>query len=72
MMYHNPQAVVQVNWKRSESFSIERLVRQCCPLSPLLSVLALEPLPRMLRSEEASSALRGVPFAGSLLAKVST
>ena len=35
MMYHNPQAVVQVNRKRLEAFTIERSVRQCCPLSPL-------------------------------------
>ena len=30
MMYHNPQAVVQVNEKRSEAFVIERSVRQGC------------------------------------------
>ena len=40
MMYHNPQAVVQVNGRRSSVFAIERSVRQGCPLSPLLYVLA--------------------------------
>ena len=43
MLYHNPQAVVQVNGRRSRAFAIERSVRQGCPLSPLLYVLALEP-----------------------------
>ena len=42
MMYHNPRAVVQVNGRRLRAFAIERLVRQGCPLSPLLYVLALE------------------------------
>ena len=51
MMYHNPQAVVQVNGRRSRVFAIERSVRQGCPLSPLLYVLALEPLLRRLRDE---------------------
>ena len=31
MMYHNPQAVVQVNGRRSRVFAIERSVRQGCP-----------------------------------------
>ena len=31
MMYHNPQAVVQVNGRRSRVFAIERSVRQACP-----------------------------------------
>ena len=46
MTYHNPQAVVQVNGRRSRVFAIERSVQQGCPLSPLLYVLALEPLLR--------------------------
>ena len=44
ILYHNPQAVVQVNGRRSGAFAIEQSVRQGCPLSPLLYVLALEPL----------------------------
>ena len=35
MMYHNPQAVVQVNGRRSGAIAIERSVKQGCPLSPL-------------------------------------
>ena len=42
MMYHNPHAVVQVNKRRSRALSIERSIRQGCPLSSLLYVLALE------------------------------
>ena len=71
MMYHNPQAVVQVNGRRSRVFAIERSVRQGCPLSPLLYFLALEPLLRRLRDERTSPALRVVPFAGPLTARVS-
>ena len=71
IMYHNPQAVVQVNGRRSEVFWIERSVRQGCPLSPLPYVLALEPLLRRLRDERTSLSLHGVPFAGPLTARVS-
>ena len=71
MEYHNPQAVVQVNGRRSGVIAIERSVRQGCPLSPLLYVLALEPLLRRLRVEGTSPALRGIPFVGRLAARVS-
>ena len=71
MMYHKPQAVVQVNGRRSGVIAIERSVRQGCPLSPLLYVLALEPLLRRLRDEGASPALRGITFVGCLAARVS-
>ena len=71
MMYHNPQAVVKVNRRRSRAFAIDCSVQQGCPLSPLLYVLALEPLLRRLRDEGANPTLRGVPFAGPLLARVS-
>ena len=71
MMYHNPQAVVQVNGRRSGAFAIERSVWQGYPLSPLLNVLALEPLLRKLRHEGKNSALWGVPFVGPLTARVS-
>ena len=71
MMYHNPQAVVKVNGRRSRVFAVERSVRQGCPLSPLLYVLALEPLLRRLRDRTTNPALRGVPFAGRLTARLS-
>ena len=71
MMYHNRQAVLQVNGRRSRVFAIECSVRQGRPLSPLLYVLALEPLLRRLRDEKTNPVLRGVPFAGPLMARVS-
>ena len=71
MMYHNPQAVVQVNRRHSRVFAIERLVRQGCPLSPLLYVLALEPLLRRLRDVGTNPALRSIHFASPLTARVS-
>ena len=71
MMYHNPQAVVQVNRRRSRAFAIERSVWQGCPLSPLHYVLVLDPQLRRLRDEGTNLALHGVPFAGPLTARVS-
>ena len=71
MMYHNPQAVVQVNGRRSRVFAVERSVRQGCTLSPLLYVLEFEPLLRRLRDEETSPTLRGIPFVGCIAARVS-
>ena len=71
MMYHNPQAVVQVNGRHSGVFAIEHSVRQGCPLSPFLYVLALEPLLRRLRDRTTTPALHGVPFACPLSARVS-
>ena len=71
MMYHNPQAEVQVNGRRSRAFAIERSVQKGCPLCPLPYVFGLEPLLRRLRDEGTNPALHGVPFAGPLTAKVS-
>ena len=71
MMYQNPQAVVLVNGRRSGVIAIERSVRQGCPLSPLLYVLALEPLLCRLRDEGTSPALRGIPFVDRFAARVS-
>ena len=71
MMYHNPQAVVQVNGRRSRAFAIERSVWQGFPLSPLLYVQALEPLLRRLRDEGTNPVPRGVPLAGPLSARLS-
>ena len=71
MLYHNPQAVVQVNGRRSRTFAIERSVQQGCPLSPLLYVLPLEPLFRRLRDERTRPALRGISLTGNIRAKIS-
>ena len=35
MMYHDPQAVMRMNGKRSGAFAIERSVQQGCPLCPV-------------------------------------
>ena len=70
-MYHNPQAVVQVNGKSLGAFAIKRSVRQDCPFSPLLYILAVEPLLRRVRDERARPALRGIPLAGRVQAMVS-
>ena len=71
MLYHKPQAVVQVNGRRSRAFAIERSVRQGCPSSPFLYVLALEPLLRELRDERTRPDLHGITLTGSVRAKIS-
>ena len=71
MMYHNPQAVVQVNGRRSGVIAIERSVQQGSSLSPHLYVLELKPLLHRLRDEGTSPTLRGIPFVGRLTARVS-
>ena len=67
MLYHSSQ----VNRNYSESFATEQLIRQDCPLSPLLYVLALEPLLRRLKDKEANPTLCRVPFVGCHKTKVS-
>ena len=71
MLYHNPQAMVQVNGKCSGAFAIERSVRQGCLLSPLLYVLALETLIRRLRDGGTHPALRRILLTGRVRAKIS-
>ena len=75
MMYHNPQAVMQVNRRRSRAFEGVRdraFGPAGLPPSSLLYVLVLEPLLRRLRDEGANPGLRSVPFAGPLTTRVST
>ena len=70
MIYHNPPAVVQ---GRALGGVCNRAVGPAeLSLSPLPYVHALETLLRRLKNEKASPAERGIPFAGRLLAKVST
>ena len=66
------QAVVQVNGRRSRAFAIERSVWQGSHLSPLLYIIASEPLLRRLRDERACLALHGISLTGSVSAKIST
>ena len=67
MICHN----LQVNGNHLETFTIECSVRQNCPLSSLLYVLALDPLLCRLKDETANPALCGVPFTNCVRAKVS-
>ena len=71
ILYQSPTLVVQVNGKRSGVFPIERSVHQGCPLSPLLCVIALEPLLRRLREGWIRPVLREITVTGPMRAKVS-
>ena len=71
VLYDRPTVAVQVNGKLSESFAVSRSVRQGCPLSPLLYILALEPILRKLRDEATTPVLRGIALPRGSRARVS-
>ena len=54
--------MVEVNGVRSEPFILTRSIRQGCPLSPMLYILALEPFLRRLK---ANPVLRGLTLPGA-------
>ena len=63
LLYKNASSSVIVNGYISEPFSYERGVRQGCCLSPLLFVLAIEPLARKIRRD---GSIRGIRTPGTL------
>lgn len=60
-LYSTPSASVRYAGCLSPSFPISRGTRQGCPLSPVLFVLALEPLAIALRADPN---ITGIPYAG--------
>uniref|UniRef100_A0A9J8AZK4 Reverse transcriptase domain-containing protein n=1 Tax=Cyprinus carpio carpio TaxID=630221 RepID=A0A9J8AZK4_CYPCA len=58
LLYHQPKAAVVTNRIISEYFSLSRGTRQGCPLSPLLFILAIEPLSSVLRSSQLISGIK--------------
>ena len=62
LLYASPSAVVEVNGVKSKPIILSRSIRQGCPLSPMLYILALEPF---LRKLKANPTLRGIKLPGS-------
>ena len=62
LLYASPGVMVEVNGVRSEPFTLTRSIRQGCPLSPMLYILALEPF---LRRIKANPVLRGLTLPGA-------
>ena len=58
----SPGVMVEVNGVMSEPFTLTRSIRQGCPLSPMLYILALE---SFLRKLKANPVLRGLTLPGS-------
>uniref|UniRef100_H9GQZ4 Reverse transcriptase domain-containing protein n=1 Tax=Anolis carolinensis TaxID=28377 RepID=H9GQZ4_ANOCA len=51
-IYTEQRAKIKINGDMTEMFPIQRCVRQGCPLSPLLFILAIEILARKLRQDD--------------------
>lgn len=68
ILYTDIQSAVICNGHISEHFPLSRGVRQGCPLSPLLYILALEPLACALRADPQ---IHGIKLPGGTEARVS-
>lgn len=68
LLYRGLTSRLLVNGQLSAPFPVERGIRQGCPLSPLLFVLAIDPL---LRRVANSPGIRGFPLPGQAQVKVS-
>ena len=62
LLYASPGVMVEVNGVRSEPFTLTRSIRQGCPLSPMLYILALE---LFLHRKKANPVLRGLTLPGT-------
>ena len=62
LLYASPGVMVEVNGVRSEPFTLTRSIRQGCPLSPMLYILALEPFLHRLK---VNPVLRGLTLPGA-------
>lgn len=58
MLYNTPAANIMVHGSISETFPLGRGTRQGCPFSPLLFLLALDPLAETVRNYQGLSGVK--------------
>ncbi|XDV53672.1 hypothetical protein PO909_022110 [Leuciscus waleckii] len=59
LLYNNAKSCVKVNGVLTDSFPLERSVRQGCPLSALLYSITAEPLATLIKKDKE---IRGIPI----------
>ena len=64
LLLHNASALVNLNGSLGNNFSIERGVRQGCPLAPYLLLIIGEALTHMVKKAVTEGRLKGITFPG--------
>lgn len=66
LLFYDAKAAVKVNGSQSSLLSIERGVRQGCPLAPYLFLIVAEALNATVKSGVSSGTVKGIKFPGGV------